>query len=67
MSGQTEAAEGVLAEQEYDDCCIAEREEEMDRAHRVDQARANRAAAEAFTNGLQTGTPTASAQVGPVG
>ena len=54
----------VLAEQEYDDWCIAEREEEMDRAHRADQARANRAAAEAFTNGLLSGTPNAAAQVG---
>ena len=54
----------VLAEQEYDDYCIAEREEEMDRAHRADQARANRAAAEAFTNGLLSATPIAAAQVG---
>ena len=54
----------MIAEQEYDDFCIAERDEEMDHAHMADQARANRAAAEAFTNGLLSGTPNAAAQVG---
>ena len=50
---------------DYDDRA-AQREEDECRSE-ADHARANCAAAEAFTNGLQTGTPTAAAQVGPVG